>query len=233
MLSVTGLKSGYGLLPVLHGVDLEIAPGDVVGLLGRNGAGKTTLLRALTGALPATAGAVSVGGRDVSRMRTYQRARSGIAHVPQGRGIFGRLTVEENLQVGTRAAGSRDLKLALEEAYAYFPILRDRRGQLAGTFSGGQQQMLAIARALCGQPKVLLLDEPSEGIQPNIVQEIAALIPRLAQERRIAVLLVEQNLDLALHACGRCHVMDKGRIVHSAPSETFRNEALLTQFLAL
>lgn len=233
MLNVTGLKSGYGLLPVLHGVDLEIASGEVVGLLGRNGAGKTTLMRTLAGALPIKGGHVAVGGREVGGLKAYLRARSGIAHVPQGRGIFGRLTVEENLEVGTRAAGSRDVKAALEEAYAYFPILRERRGQLAGTFSGGQQQMLAIARALCGQPKVLLLDEPSEGIQPNIVQEIAALVPRLASERQIAVLLVEQNIDLALHACSRCLVMDKGRIVHSAPSKTFQDEAVLTQFLAI
>jgi branched-chain amino acid transport system ATP-binding protein len=233
MLKVAGLKSGYGLLPVLHGVDLEIAPGEVVGLLGRNGAGKTTLLRALAGALPLSGGRIEVGGKDVTARKAYQRARAGIAHVPQGRGIFGRLTVEENLEVGTRAAGSRDVKQALEEAYAYFPILRDRRTQLAGTFSGGQQQMLAIARALCGQPQVLLLDEPSEGIQPNIVEEIGVLVPRLASERSIAVLLVEQNLDLAFHATSRALVMDKGQIVHSASSGSLRDEALLKELLAI
>ncbi|MBN9030200.1 MAG: ABC transporter ATP-binding protein [Rhizobiales bacterium 63-7] len=233
MLTVSGLKSGYGALPVLHGVDLAISAGEVVGLLGRNGAGKTTLLRTLGGALVAQAGTIRIDGRDVSRSRTYMRARAGIAHVPQGRGIFGRLTVEENLEVGTRAAGKIDVKRLLDEAYAHFPILRDRRRQMAGTFSGGQQQMLAIARALCGQPKALLLDEPSEGIQPNIVQEIGELVPRLARERGIAVLLVEQNLDLALHASGRCIVMDKGLIVHAAETSAFRNEELLAQFLAL
>ncbi len=233
MLTVSGLKSGYGALPVLHGVDLSISAGEVVGLLGRNGAGKTTLLRTLGGALAAQAGTIRIDGRDVSRSRAYMRARAGIAHVPQGRGIFGRLTVEENLEVGTRAAGKIDVKRLLDEAYAHFPILRDRRRQMAGTFSGGQQQMLAIARALCGQPKALLLDEPSEGIQPNIVQEIGELVPRLARERGIAVLLVEQNLDLALHASGRCIVMDKGLIVHAAETSAFRNEELLAQFLAL
>ncbi|MDG3579345.1 ABC transporter ATP-binding protein [Rhizobium sp. YJ-22] len=233
MLTVSGLKSGYGALPVLHGVDLSISAGEVVGLLGRNGAGKTTLLRTLGGALATQAGTIRIDGRDVSRSRAYMRARAGIAHVPQGRGIFGRLTVEENLEVGTRAAGKIDVKRLLDEAYAHFPILRDRRRQMAGTFSGGQQQMLAIARALCGQPKALLLDEPSEGIQPNIVQEIGELVPRLARERGIAVLLVEQNLDLALHASGRCIVMDKGLIVHAAETSAFRNEELLAQFLAL
>ncbi len=233
MLTVSGLKSGYGALPVLHGVDLSISAGEVVGLLGRNGAGKTTLLRTLGGALAAQAGTIRIDGRDVSRSRAYMRARAGIAHVPQGRGIFGRLTVEENLEVGTRAAGKIDVKRLLDEAYAHFPILRDRRRQMAGTFSGGQQQMLAIARALCGQPKALLLDEPSEGIQPNIVQEIGELVPRLARERGIAVLLVEQNLDLALHASGRCIVMDKGLIGHAAETSAFRNEELLAQFLAL
>ncbi len=233
MLTVSGLKSGYGALPVLHGVDLSISAGEVVGLLGRNGAGKTTLLRTLGGALAAQAGTIRIDGRDVSRSRAYMRARAGIAHVPQGRGIFGRLTVEENLEVGTRAAGKIDVKRLLDEAYAHFPILRDRRRQMTGTFSGGQQQMLAIARALCGQPKALLLDEPSEGIQPNIVQEIGELVPRLARERGIAVLLVEQNLDLALHASGRCIVMDKGLIVHAAETSAFRNEELLAQFLAL
>ena len=233
MLTVSGLKSGYGALPVLHGVDLSISAGEVVGLLGRNGAGKTTLLRTLGGALATQAGTIRIDGRDVSRSRAYMRARAGIAHVPQGRGIFGRLTVEENLEVGTRAAGKIDVKRLLDEAYAHFPILRDRRRQMAGTFAGGQQQMLAIARALCGQPKALLLDEPSEGIQPNIVQEIGELVPRLARERGIAVLLVEQNLDLALHASGRCIVMDKGLIVHAAETSAFRNEELLAQFLAL
>ena len=233
MLEVSGLKSGYGALPVLHGVDLSISAGEVVGLLGRNGAGKTTLLRTLGGALTTQAGSIRIDGGDVSRSRAFMRARAGIAHVPQGRGIFGRLTVEENLEVGTRAAGKADVKRLLDEAYAHFPILRERRRQMAGTFSGGQQQMLAIARALCGQPKALLLDEPSEGIQPNIVQEIGELVPRLARERGIAVLLVEQNLDLALHASDRCIVMDKGLVVHAAETSAFRNEELLAQFLAL
>jgi len=233
MLDVTGLRAGYGHLPVLHGVDIEIAPGEVVGLLGRNGAGKTTLLRTLAGALPARAGRIAVDGVDVTRLKAFRRARAGVAHVPQGRGIFGQLTVEENLEVGSRAAADRRREGVREEAYGYFPILRERRSQRAGTFSGGQQQMLAIARALCGQPKVLLLDEPSEGIQPNIVHEIAALVPRLARELGIAVLLVEQNLDLVLHAATRCLVMDKGRIVHAGPTAQLHDEALLKELLAL
>lgn len=233
MLAVSNIRAGYDELPVLHGVDISIAAGEVVALLGRNGAGKTTLLRALAGALPIRGGRVALDGQDVTRLRSFRRARAGIAHVPQGRGIFGRLTVEENLEVGTRAAVGRRQPNLREEIYEIFPVLRERRYQLAGTFSGGQQQMLAIARALCGQPKVLLLDEPSEGIQPNIVQQISALVSRLAAEKEIAVLLVEQNLEFVLHAATRCLVMDKGRIAHAGPTSELQDEALLKELLAL
>nr|WP_165445581.1 ABC transporter ATP-binding protein [Bradyrhizobium uaiense] len=230
---VSNIRAGYDQIPVLHGVALSVTAGEVVALLGRNGAGKTTLLRTLAGELPVRGGLVRLDSQDVTKIRAYRRARAGIAHVPQGRGIFGRLTVEENLEVGTRAAIGRRKADVRDEVYEIFPVLRERRNQLAGTFSGGQQQMLAIARALCGQPKVLLLDEPSEGIQPNIVQQIAELVLKLAADKGIAVLLVEQNLEFVLHAASRCLVMDKGRIVHTGLTTEFRNEALLKELLAL
>ncbi len=233
MFAVEGLRAGYGLLPVLHGIDLSVAAGEVVAVLGRNGAGKTTLLRTIAGAQPMAAGRITLDGRDLSRRAAFRRARAGVAHVPQGRGIFGRLTVGENLDVGGRAAAGRGSAGSRDAILADFPVLAERLRQVAGTLSGGQQQMLAIARALCGAPKLLLLDEPAEGIQPNIVHQIADLIPSLARDRGMGVLLVEQNLDLVRRAASRCLVMEKGRIVHAAAPDRLDDEALLRELLAL
>lgn len=233
MLQISGLSGGYGAIPVLDGIDLTVQSGEVIGLLGRNGAGKTTLLRVIAGWLKASAGSISLDGQDLTRTPAFRRARAGIAHVPQGRGIFNGLTVRDNLEVGTRAAKGRGAKGIPADVFDYFPILRERETQIAGTLSGGQQQMLAIGRALCGQPSVLLLDEPSEGIQPNIVQAIGEIIPRIARERGLAVVLVEQNLDLVLNASDRCHVVEKGKIVHSATPADLADEKLLKDLLAL
>lgn len=233
MLEAVDISAGYGALPVLDGISLSLQQGEVTGLLGRNGAGKTTLLRVVIGILPLLEGRLLLDGADIGNRKTSERARSGIAYVPQGRGIFGQLTVIQNLEVGTRAKKGRAAAGIPPDVFEYFPILRERGQQLAGTLSGGEQQMLAIGRALCSNPSVLLLDEPSEGIQPNIVHAIAELVPRIAGERDVAVLLVEQNLDLVLHASSRCLVMDKGRLVHESPADELRDESLLKELLAL
>jgi branched-chain amino acid transport system ATP-binding protein len=235
MLQVSDIHAAYGSAPVLTGVDLALAEGEVLGLLGRNGVGKSTLMRVLIGLLRPTRGSVALDGTRLTGLPPHRIARHGVAFVPQGRGVFAKLTVRENLLVGTRARAGRGAEPATipEEVFGYFPILRERLGQQGGTLSGGQQQMLAIARALCGRPRVLLLDEPSEGIQPNIVQEIGRLIRRIVESTGTAVLLVEQNLDLALRLARRVMVMEKGRIVHEGGPEDLRDETMLRRHLAI
>jgi branched-chain amino acid transport system ATP-binding protein len=232
MLSVEKLNAAYGAVPVLEGVSFSVTSGEVVALLGRNGVGKTSLLRALMGLIPSRSGKVNLDGTSIERAEAHVIARLGIALVPQGRGILGKLSVADNIRAGMRAAGSRGA-LSLGEAIAPFPALSEKLGYPAGTLSGGQQQQLALARAMACRPKVMLLDEPSEGVQPNIVAEIGRLIRRLGQETRLAVLLVEQNIQLALATADRCLVMEKGRIVHAGPAEEFRNDAVLKRYLAL
>ncbi len=231
MLKLSQLVAGYGAGPIVRGVDLDVDTGEVVAILGRNGSGKSSLIKAVMGLLPDIQGEVRLGDIVVSRLKAHQVARRGIAYVPQGRGIFPRLTVRENLELGTRALGAR--AKVPDTVFDLFPILAQRLGQFGGTMSGGEQQMLAIARALCARPRALLLDEPSDGVQPNIVQMIGNLVPRIARERGLAVLLVEQNLDLALAAAARAIVLDRGRIVHDGPAEAFRNPLMQRQFLAI
>jgi urea ABC transporter ATP-binding protein UrtE len=232
MLQVSDIHAAYGSAPVLTGVDLALHESEVLGLLGRNGVGKSTLLRVLIGLLRPTRGSVSLDGMRLTGLSPHRVARHGVAFVPQGRGIFAKLTVRENLLVGTRARGNEATTIP-EEIFRYFPILRERLEQHGGTLSGGQQQMLAIARALCGRPRVLLLDEPSEGIQPNIVQEIGRLIRQIVESTGTAVLLVEQNLTLALQLARRIVVMEKGRIVHEGGPEDLRDETMLRRHLAI
>jgi urea ABC transporter ATP-binding protein UrtE len=218
MLNVHALQSGYGAVPVLHDVSFELVKGETLVLLGRNGVGKTTLLRTIVGIVPTSGGSVTLKDSVVTGWLPHRVARSGVAYVPQGRGIFPKLTVEENLRVGLRAR--RDGVRAIPpELLDLFPILKERLGQQAGTFSGGQQQILALARALCGAPDLLLLDEPSEGIQPSIVQQIADLLRHFNRELGLTVLLVEQNLELARRAGTRCLVMQKGRVTGSLSRE--------------
>jgi branched-chain amino acid transport system ATP-binding protein len=219
-------------VPILTGVHITVARGEIVVLLGRNGVGKTTLMRTLSGMLKPSAGRIEFDGVDITGGPPHRTARLGIAYVPQGRGIFPKLTVKENLIVGTRARA--DCREHVPEAiFHYFPVLKERRTQLGGTLSGGEQQMLAIARALCGAPRQLLLDEPSEGIQPSMVQAIGEFLTGVVRNTDLAVLLVEQNLELALGVASRCAVMEKGRIVHEGRPEELRDEALLRKYLAI
>jgi urea ABC transporter ATP-binding protein UrtE len=232
VLRVEAVHASYGAVPVLTGVDLELRGGEILVLLGRNGVGKTTLMRVLIGLLKPTSGQIELEGRSVTRSHPHALACAGVAYVPQGRGIFPRLTVRENLMVGTRARTDGNDAIP-EQVFSYFPWLKERLSQMGGTLSGGEQQMLAIGRALCGQPKVLLLDEPSEGIQPNIVHQLGGLIGRIVETTGVAVLLVEQNLDLALQVAQRVLVMEKGRIVHESTPDTFRDEKTIREFLAI
>jgi branched-chain amino acid transport system ATP-binding protein len=195
---------------------MEIAKGEIVGLIGRNGVGKTTTLRCLIGLLRATQGAIRILGHDMTGQPSDAFARLGVGYIPQGRDVFPRMTVAENLAVGELIGGPGGRKLG-ELVYQYFPRLAERRTQLAGTMSGGEQQQLAIGRALIGNPALMLLDEPSEGIQPSIVQMICEALKSIRKELGTTILFVEQNLDTILAVSERCYVMEKGRIVAGIP----------------
>lgn len=232
MFEVRNLRSGYGILPILHDVSFTIEAGETLALIGRNGVGKTTLLRSLMGLLQPSAGEILLKGETLVGQAPHRLARAGIGYVPQGRGIFPKLTVEENLHSGLRARRDRTRTIP-EDVLDLFPILRERFRQPGGTLSGGQQQMLALARALCGEPRLLFLDEPSEGIQPSIVQQIGELLKLFNRDMSIAVLLVEQNLELVSRAASRCLVMQKGRIAGGLSPEDLKSEARVFAALAL
>jgi urea transport system ATP-binding protein len=212
VLEVSGLWASYGATPILQGVDMTINKGEIVGLIGRNGVGKTTTMRCLIGLLRATSGWIRLNGEDVSALPADALARLGIGYIPQGREVFPRMTVAENLEVGKLIGGPRGLKKP-DLVYEYFPKLKERRNQVAGTMSGGEQQQLAIGRVLIGNPALMLLDEPSEGVQPNIVQMICEALGSIRKELGTTILFVEQNLDTILAISERCYVMEKGRIV--------------------
>ncbi len=231
LLSVEGLRSGYGGKPVLQGVDLSVRDREVTAVIGRNGVGKSTLMKAVIGLLPTTDGTIRFNGADIGAETPHARARRGIGYVPQGRDVFPRMSVEENLRVGLSISGARTADF--EPVYAYFPILKERRRQAAGTLSGGQQQQLAIGRVLVGQPTLLLLDEPSEGIQPSIVQDIARIVVDLNRKTGLTVVLVEQNIDMIRAMAQRCYVMDKGRIVAELTPAMLDDSAIVRRYLAV
>ncbi|NYD53848.1 ABC transporter ATP-binding protein [Microbacterium pseudoresistens] len=234
MLDIQRLVAGYGPLVVVRDIDLSVSAGEISVLIGRNGVGKTTLLRAVAGHRRATEGSVAVAGEEVTSFPPHRRARAGIAYVPQGRDIFGTLTVKENLLVAVKAMRMRDPSRRLAEILDMLPLLGEKLQDRGASLSGGQQQILAIGRALISDPKVLLLDEPSEGIQPSIVAEIAETVARIAQERGLAVLVVEQNLDFVAKVAERVRVIDRGQIVANLRVEDLvREESLQHQYLGV
>ncbi len=212
VLEVAGLRSSYGATPILTGVDLDVGKGEIVALIGRNGVGKTTTLRCLIGLLRASGGLIRYNGQDVTRMSADDRARLGIGYIPQGRDVFPRMTVDENLMVGELIGGGRQ-SARMDLVFECFPILKERRKQMAGTMSGGQQQQLAIGRVLIGAPALILLDEPSEGVQPSIVQMICRVLRSIRDSFGTTILFVEQNLDTILTLAERGYVMEKGHVV--------------------
>jgi branched-chain amino acid transport system ATP-binding protein len=219
LLSVQGLRAGFGANTVLHGVDFSVAPGEIVTLLGLNGAGKSVTMKVVGGLVPAWAGTVTLAGEDVTRLSVEDRVARGIGHVPQGRQLFPELTVEENLRLGgylLRRRQRPQYDIALDRLYTQFPRLAERRTQLAGTMSGGEQAMLAVARALVSEPKLLLVDEPSAGLSPAVADVLFALLAEV-NAAGLTILLVEQNVRMALRIAGRALVMQRGRVVHAAP----------------
>ncbi|HEY0438514.1 MAG TPA: ABC transporter ATP-binding protein [Xanthobacteraceae bacterium] len=218
LLQVRGLHAYYGALQVLHGIDFEVARGGVTCLLGANGAGKTTTLRALCGMIR-TGGTIEFNGTLIAGRATEDIVRLGIAHVPEGRGTFSRMTVQENLELGAMTrSGRTEIAKDMERVYGYFPRLAERRGQQAGTLSGGEQQMLAIGRALMLRPKLMLLDEPSFGLAPLLVQELFAILRTLTASEGVSMLLVEQNAALALDLADQAYLLETGRLVMSGPA---------------
>jgi branched-chain amino acid transport system ATP-binding protein len=233
LLAVSGLAAGYGRKRVLHGIDITVNSGEVVAVVGRNGMGKTTFMLALMGLIPAIEGHVSYRGDDVTQLSPEMRAHRGFGYVPQGRQVFPRMTVAENLAVGRLINRKNSTRMQDELVYEYFPILWERRSQHAGTLSGGQQQQLAIGRALIGDPDLLLLDEPSEGIQPSIVQLIMQVMRRINRELGKTILFVEQNLEVITSVAERCYAIDKGRITAEVPPERLRDADVLSRHLVI
>jgi branched-chain amino acid transport system ATP-binding protein len=223
LLEAKGLHAAYGETKVLHGIDFAVRQGGVTALLGANGAGKTTTLRAICG-LVRTTGEVTLGGKRIETMATEDIVRLGVAQVPEGRGTFMELTVEENMRLGAYTRPAREATADFEHMFDYFPPLKERYKQQAGTLSGGEQQMLAIVRALLLRPKLLLLDEPSFGLAPLIVQEIFRILARIKHDEGVSILLVEQNAALALEFSEHAYVLETGRIVMAGSSEEIKQD---------
>ncbi|MEM7522180.1 MAG: ABC transporter ATP-binding protein [Pseudomonadota bacterium] len=230
LLEISGLRASYGVVPALHDVSFHAKPGEVVGILGHNGMGKTTLLRAIMGFVKVTGGDIVFEGDSIRGRSVHQRAAAGLGLVPQGRDIFPNLTVEENMMVGVAAAGG-DMAARIKEALTMFPRLErliDRRG---GALSGGEQQLLALARCLCRQPKLMLLDEPTEGIQPSIIDEIAETLQGLAAKGEVTIVLVEQNLDFITSLAERVYAISNGVLDSEIPREQLADSKAVSEYM--
>ncbi|MEK0083538.1 ABC transporter ATP-binding protein [Benzoatithermus flavus] len=231
-LEVHDLTAGYGSITVLRGISLRVKDGEIVGVLGRNGMGKSTLIRAISGLVPASAGIIHFAGEDITRAPPHVRARLGLTTVVQGRGIFPRLTVRENLEMG-RIAGGGAKRSRLDEVLGYFPRLRERMTQLAGTMSGGEQQMLAIGRSLMTDPKLMLLDEPSDGIMPALVHQIAETLVAINRNEGMSIVIVEQNVPMVFRMTRHCVILEKGKVVAEGDREHLETSEVMRQYLAV
>ena len=235
MLAMTDVHTHYAKSHILHGISLEVQPGEVVGLLGRNGVGKSTTLKSIMGLVRPSQGRITFEGRDITGMASHKVAHLGIAYVPEDRRIFKLLTVMENLRTGLDRSGLTEARRRelLDKVYESFPVLGERKNQLGGTLSGGEQQMLAIARAMMLEPKIILLDEPTEGLMPRMVTQIRDIIARLHRDR-VAILLVEQDVGLTLGASSRCYIMEKGVMRHHAPSAALKADpSVIHQYMGV
>src|SRR6266853_3729537 len=229
VLDVRNLSVAYGQSQVLHGVNFTVTPGEILAVVGRNGMGKSTLMKSLIGVMPARSGQVLVDSADVTALPSHARVKRGLSYVPQGRQIFGTMTVRENIETGLVVTGRSDIP---DEIFSLFPVLWEFEKRRGGNLSGGQQQQLAIARALASDPKILLLDEPTEGIQPSIIKDIARLLKDIRSIRDICIVVCEQVLSFVLDIADRILVMEGGRIVHSARRDGI-DEAAIARFLAV
>ena len=229
MLHVSQLCAAYGESEVLHGLDLQVEPGEIVAIMGRNGMGKTTLMKTLMGIVPEKSGDVAVGTEKVTGLKSHQRVAKGIAYVPQGRMIFSAMTVQENVETGLTVTGETKVP---QDIYALFPVLLEMKSRRGGNLSGGQQQQLAIARALASNPKVLLLDEPTEGIQPSIIRDMARTLRKIRDDKGLSIVVSEQVLSFALDVADRVMVIENGNFVHDSPRDGI-DEAKVSKFLSV
>ncbi|PSP82311.1 ABC transporter ATP-binding protein [Halobacteriales archaeon QS_1_68_17] len=232
MLELDGVTAAYDSTPILRDVDLAVAEGEIVGVMGKNGVGKSTLLKTVIGLLEPTAGTITYAGTDVTTATADERARAGMGYIPQGRDVFPTLTVEQNVRMGETVNADSD-ELLYDVLYDYFPVLEERASQQAGGMSGGEQQMLAIARALVSNPDLLLLDEPSEGIQPSIVAQISEDMQAINEDLGTTILFVEQNLGVIREMADRCYAMERGEIVAELGPAALTDEDAIAEFLAV
>lgn len=229
MLAVSNYRVSYGQSEVLHGLNFEIKPREIVAVMGRNGMGKTTLMKSLMGVIPSSGGSVTLEGKEMSKLKSYQRVAQGFGFVPQGRMIFSSMTVQENIETGLTTSKHNSVP---KELYEMFPVLLEMRKRRGGNLSGGQQQQLAIARALASDPKMLFLDEPTEGIQPSIIRDMGRTLKAIRDQRGLSIVVSEQVLSFALDIADRILVIEKGEIVHEELRDTI-NEAKVASYLSV